>query len=186
MATNSKGEMTVRKLWSDMIWSWIIWGIVFGGTVLGLVNLFTGVAIIGSLIWLVIVAYGFWTAAQNEGGIRRVLVNILGDFAPRDFIQSVFQAGSSSEIRFGFKWFGRDISHLVISVDRIESVEWRTGQASARVGGDLDDWHVAVWYDHCDPDRSLKGAKTSKPDQDVYIVGPTRARKLTDRADAYE
>ena len=46
-------------------------------------------------------------------------------------------------------------------------------------GRDMNDWHVAVWYDHLDPVRSQKQAKWRKPDQEVYILGPSSAKEIT-------
>ena len=65
-------------------------------------------------------------------------------------------------------------------MDKVESVDWRAGQASGMTGCDMDDWHVALWFDHDDPIKSEKERQWHpKPEQDVYIVGPTRRKKDT-------
>jgi hypothetical protein len=60
---------------------------------------------------------------------------------------------------------------LDIEAERLESVEWRPGQATSMTGHDMKDWHVALWYDHRDSEKSTTHHMLRKPDQDVYIVG---------------
>ena len=43
----------------------------------------------------------------------------------------------------------------------------------------MKDWSVALWYDHGDPEKSKKHHMLRKPDQDVYIVGPSRPKEVT-------
>jgi len=44
----------------------------------------------------------------------------------------------------------------------------------------MNDWHVCLWYDHQKPAEAKKRMKWSKkPEQDVYIVGPSRRRDDT-------
>ncbi len=50
-------------------------------------------------------------------------------------------------------------------------MEWHTGQVTDMAGHDMNDWHVALWYDHDNPVKSLKERNLKKPNQDVYIVG---------------
>ena len=66
-----------------------------------------------------------------------------------------------------------------ILLAKVESVEWSTGQGSARVGKDVDDWHVSLWFDHDDPNRPNREIYL-KPGQDRHIVGPFRAKEITE------
>ena len=98
----------------------------------------------------------------------------------RHFAEISAQALSSREVGFGYELFGRRFLKQAIRVDRIETVEWRTGQATDVAGRDMNDWHVFVCYDHCDPAKSEKRRKwAKKPDQDVYVLGlSTRKEKI--------
>jgi hypothetical protein len=46
-------------------------------------------------------------------------------------------------------------------------------------GRDMKDWSVALWYAHGDSEKSKKHHMLRKPDQDVYIVGPSRRKEDT-------
>jgi hypothetical protein len=45
----------------------------------------------------------------------------------------------------------------------------------------MNDWHVAIWYDHNDPTKSERGRewKLRKPDQECYVFGPSAAKEET-------
>ena len=106
--------------------------------VLGMKNLMHGAAIIASGIWLFLVGAFIWLAVRYEGA-RKVLVSFLGCFASKHFVESVPRGSMPAEIRFGYRFLGQSLFYLTISVDKIEAVNWSTGQASHFAKRELDD-----------------------------------------------
>ena len=139
---------------------------------LSVINLLNHVAMIASAIWLLLVVLAIWTIC-SEDGLRTFLVNVLGCFASRRFVESVSEGMGPARIRYGYQLLGRRFFYLTVPVDRIAEVAWHTGQASDRLGRDADDWHIAIWYYHDDPVKSEKRKGLWNPDQEIFCVGPS-------------
>ena len=145
---------------------------------LSVINISRWEGLIGSSLYLLLMAVLIHGLCR-EAGVARFLIDLVGAFAPRHLMWFVLDAGCSGEVCFGYSAFGRLFCFLALPVDRIESVEWTTGQATSIAGRDMNDWHVIVWYDHRDPARSERQRLYPKPDQELYIVGPSRRKDLT-------
>ncbi|MHC4169870.1 MAG: hypothetical protein ACYSWQ_23220 [Planctomycetota bacterium] len=170
-------EITIPKSGTEVAFQLLISLIVVVFVILAIVDIILGVALIASSIWLVLITMLVWWQSRKQGGLRRFLTNCLGDMFGRHFAEIPAQDLSPNGVRFGYELFGCRFINQTIRIDRIETVEWRTGQATDVAGRDMNDWHVCLWHDHCDPARSEKQREWHrKPDQDVYIVGPS-ARK---------
>jgi hypothetical protein len=113
------------------------------------------------------------------GGLRRYLVDRFSFFAGRRFVLYPSEQTNSSRIRFGFEIFGRRVFQRDVQIERIESVEWTPGQATSMAGHDMNDWHVVLWFDHCNPEKSQRDHMLRKPNQDLLIVGPARRKEDT-------
>jgi hypothetical protein len=171
-------EMTIPKSRGMTIFKITITVIVILSSMLAVFNLFNRISIIASSIWLIFITMMIWTACKKEGGLRNFLVNRLGDVAGRQFVESVPQDMQPIEVNFGYQLFGHRFIQRTIALDKIETVEWCHGQATDMAGRDMNDWSVYLWFDH---DNSAKRKKWSrKPDQDIYIVGPSRRWEDTD------
>jgi hypothetical protein len=140
--------------------------------VLSVINLLNHVAMIASAIWLLLVVLAIWTICKMDG-LARVLVNVLGCFASRQFVESLCEGAGHARIGYGYELFGRRYFYLTVPVEKIALVDWHTGQGSERLGRDINDWNVVVWYDHDDPVERQKREGTRNPDQDLCIVGPS-------------
>ncbi|MBK1790039.1 hypothetical protein [Persicirhabdus sediminis] len=171
--------MTIPNSRSEALWTGFLSVIVvvFGG--LAVLNLANRVAIIPSVIWLLIIAWTLWRRGRDAGGTRRYFCDLLAVFLGRRFALSTNDETGQPSVRFGYELFGRRFYERTIPLDRIESVEWSPGQATSMAGRDMKDWSVALWYDHGDPEKSKKQHMLRKPDQDVYIVGPSRPKEDT-------
>lgn len=161
------------------MWIGFVSMILVGFAFLALLNLANRVAIIPSVIWLLFVAWILWSGCREAGAVRRYLTDWLSAFAGRRFVLFPHEAPHQANIRFGYELFGRKFFQKDIEIERIESVEWSPGQATSMAGRDMKDWSVAVWFDHGNPEKSKKHHMLSKPDQDVYIVGPARRKEDT-------
>ena len=167
-------EMTIPKSGAEVTFHFVITLIVVVFVVLAIVDIFIGIALIPSCIWIALVTMIIWSEGRKQGGFRRFLTNRLGDLFGRHFAEIPAQDLQSREIRFGYELLGHRFLNQTINIDRIETVEWKTGQATDMAGRDMNDWHVCLWYDHCDPAKSEKQHKWyRKPDQDLYVVGPS-------------
>jgi hypothetical protein len=138
--------------------------------VLAIHNLFNGVGIIASSLWLLLVGAVLFSFCKLHG-IGMLLTGALGAFARKQFAWAFPTAAGQTEIRFGYQIFGVRHFYFAPPAGNIESVNWRTGQASAMAGRDVDDWSVALWYDPRDTDKIPGKVKLRKLDQEVYIVG---------------
>jgi hypothetical protein len=133
------------------------------------------IGIVASVLWLALVAFvlvcGIWFA----GGIGPTVIACLGLWSWRHFAD-VSRDSERVVIGFGYELFGRRFYHLRIDREQITSVVMNTGQATALAGRDMNDWAVVLWY-------RVGGLAPRTPgfrgDEEVYIVGPARARELT-------
>jgi hypothetical protein len=171
-------EMNIPKSRGEIVSTGFLSFIVVSAF-LAVLNLANHDAIILSIIWLLLVGWILWSKCQDAGGIRGYLIDWLAVFAGRDFVSVPQEDTHQARIRFGYDLFGRRFYQKDIGFDRIESVEWSTGQATSRAGRDMNDWSVTLWYDHGDSERSKKHHMLRKPDQNIYIVGSSRPKEDT-------
>ncbi|HAH20586.1 MAG: hypothetical protein A2Y00_01085 [Omnitrophica WOR_2 bacterium GWF2_43_52] len=171
-------EMTVpRSIGNTIFFATIDVIVIFFG-MLSVFNLFSRTALIASSVWLVFVVAMVWAACRVEGGPDKFLINRLGDLVGRQFMLVVPQSAQSAEIRFGYQLMGQRFYQCTIAIDRIKSVEWSPGQASAVAGRDMKDWSVFLWFNR---EGSRKNEKWSrKPGQDIHAIGPARRREETE------
>jgi hypothetical protein len=151
-------------------------------SVIAVVNLFMGSAVIASIIWLCFVTFMIRIAIRREGGLREWLISVLDGLAGRRFAAVFPNEEGLPEMQIGFQLFGHRFLQHFIPLNKIESIEWSTGQGTQLAGRDMKDWKVCVWYDHDDPEKSTKKASWQhrKPDQDVLVIGPGRERTRTE------
>lgn len=171
--------MTLPKSRGEILWTTFFSLIVVGSTFLALFNLANSVGIIISVIWLLIVGWILGNECREAGGLRRYLIAWLAAFAGRRFALFASDDAHQASIRFGYEIFGHRFYQNDVEIKRIESVEWSSGQATSMAGRDMEDWSVALWYDHCNPERSKQRHMLRKPEQDLYIVGPSRRKEDT-------
>jgi hypothetical protein len=172
-------ELAVPKRIGAVIGATVLTAFVLFSIFLAIYNLFNWMAIIPSVIWLLLIG---WTliSLSKEKGCRRFATEILGAFSLKQFVQAIRRENGLNEIQFGYQMFGNRFLYLTIPIDKIDHVNWRTGQATDMAKRDMNDWHVAVWYDHDNSIKSQKKAKWRHPDQDIYIVGPSgRKQEIT-------
>ncbi len=161
----STTELAVPKPARSAVGSTVFFTFVGFSVLLACYNLFHFEAIIPSICWLLFVGFLLFDSCRLKG-TRQVSIEILGSFALREFVWATNQTGFC-EIQFGYRIFGRRFFYRKIVADKIENVSWSTGQASGMAGHDMNDWRVAVRYDHGD---------IHKPNHRYYMVGP-RGRK---------
>ncbi len=116
-----------------------------GTATLAILNLMAREAMIASSLWLLLVGTVIWGFVSEEGP-RLFLIKFLGGFSYRQFVELKPSDSGEPSLCFGYEMFGRSFYELRIPCQDVWSVNWRTGQASARAGEDLDDWHVAIWF----------------------------------------
>ena len=174
-------EMPIPKSRSEVVLQFVITVIVVSSVLLAVVNLCSGVALIASFIWLAFVTTMIRSSCRREGGIRPFLMSLMGDLFGRRFAEWSPDEAPPKCIRFGFQLFGRRFVQQSIRIDRIESVEWHTGQATDMAGRDMNDWHLWVWFSHDDPARTEARRKWHrKADQDLHGVGPADRKQRTE------
>lgn len=139
---------------------------------LAIYNLLQLQGIIPSLIWLSLISFLLFGLCK-EYGIKMVAIKILGAFSRKEFVQIINRQDRHNEIQFGYQAFGRHFFYFAVEADKITQIDWHTGQASSLAGKDMNDWHVALWYEHGDPikSESMKKYGARHPDSEVYLVG---------------
>ncbi len=134
----------------------------------------SGAPVIASVIWVFFVCMVVRSVCRNEGGIRRFIVNRIGKFAPRQVAEIAGPCNGPMELRFGYDLFHRRFHYLKVRCDGIKTIDWGPGQATSLAGCDMNDWQVAVWFDH---DSVVKPTFSR---YDLYSVGPARPRSGTE------
>ena len=171
--------LVIPKPRGEIIGAYVVAGFVTVFVVVAISNLFQGIAWLPSTLWLGIVVLVIASNCRHKG-LKRYLVNFLGSLSERHFADTVILEDGQISVRFGFVSLSHHLFYQTIPIARIESVEWHTGQATSLAGRDMNDWHVAIWFDHGDAAKSERQRKWHrKPDQDVYIVGPSLKKERT-------
>jgi hypothetical protein len=178
---SSHPEMPIPKPRVEVIFLFVITGVVLFFVLLAIANLCRGEGLIASVLWLALVTAMIWSGARDEGGLRAFLIARMGDLFGSRFVECEPVEVGQNQIRFGFQLLGRRFVQKSIRLDKIESVEWKTGQLSGMSGRDMGDWQVWVWFDHDDPARAEARRKWHrKPEQDLYGVGPSGRKRRTE------
>lgn len=133
------------------------------------------IGIVASVLWLALVTFVLVVGVWAAGGIIPSAVACLGLLSRRDFAD-VSRDDKRVVIGFGYELFGRRFYYLRIDREQVTSVVMNTGQASAFAGRDMNDWSVVLWYRV--PGR-VPPFPHFRDDEEVYIVGPARARERT-------
>jgi hypothetical protein len=133
---------------------------------------------IPSVLWFGILFLLIWPSFLVRG-LRGAVLEFLSEFSASHFADVTTEGDGEKSVRFGFTMLGHRFYCQKIAIRRIETVEWKPGRATDMAGQDMNDWHVSLWFDHDDRDRSERWKHARKPDQDIYIVGPSRRKELT-------
>jgi hypothetical protein len=136
--------------------------------------------LIAAGIWMLMVGASLWATCDDDGGcgLFQFLINRLGAFAGRQFVQIQRPAGESPVVGFGY-WIGRHrFYYFRIPISGIDEVHWSTGQATALAGRDMDDWLVCVWYD-TESVIGRFGRGFFRGGQGVYCLGESGPKEKT-------
>lgn len=163
-------EMPIPKSFGEVSFHFVITTILVSFAFLALVNLCLWVAVIPSLIWLAFVTLCVRSSAKRDGGLRSFIMNQMGDLFGSKFVERDASGPEHQCIRFGFRLFGRPFIQKRVPVQKIESVAWRTGQASGMAGRDVGDWKVWMYFDRGD----------QKSDHIFYGIGPAVRKERTE------
>lgn len=105
----------------------------------------------------------------EPGATRRLATTYLGELSPWHCVWIDRDDTALTHFCVGYRLFGRRICTRRIPLARIVEVVWGPGQASWRVGRDVDDWTVWVRYE-TDAGRRCG---------DVVFLGPSSASRRT-------
>lgn len=132
--------------------------------------------ILASIAWLIIVLLSILLTVSDDGGIKKYLINRLGQFSKRHLVWAISASNKSDQLCFGYVMFDHEFHYLQVPSSAVVSVEWSPGQATSLAGRDRNDWCVAIWFR--DP-AGPKGLRfPSIRDEDVHMVG--RAGRKSD------
>ena len=128
-------------------------------------------AIIGSVLWLLIVAASVKVNILDERGFHEFFLDRLANLAARRFVEFIPLHGDDLRVRFGFTLLGRDFNHLQIPRAKLASVGWYSGQATDLAGHDMNDWHVDVCYNR---------EGFAYREEEVHVAGPSGPKHEAD------
>ena len=80
--------MMIPKSRAETIFRFVITVVVILAVLLAIANLCGGVALVASSLWLALVAMLTWTACREEGGLRSILIDLLGGLFGQRFVES--------------------------------------------------------------------------------------------------
>lgn len=149
---------------------------IFNLTNIFTLTLFQGFA---AITWLLLVVGAVWLFIHEEG-VGKLWLELLGLYARTHFVEAKAGEGGEVVLCFGYECFGRKRYYLRAEASTIVSVHWSTGQATDRVGRDMRDWTVWLWY--LDPARADQETDLDiRAKHENYQVGPTGPREKTER-----
>jgi len=120
-----------------------------------------------------------WGLLEYDGscGPLQFLINRLGSFSSRQFIHIQKRAGEPPVVGIGY-WIGSwRFYYFWIPLSGID-VEWSSGQATAMVGRDMDDWRVFLKYDRSSVIGRF-GRSLFRKGEDFYSLGETGPKDKT-------
>lgn len=135
-------------------------------------------SIVASILWLLLIAFFSVSSVLDEGGNRQFMVNFLGIFSRYHFVRAIPGSDQADTICIGYMLFGRPHCRLSIDSRAISSIDWRTGQATAIAGRDMDDWHVTLWYHN--PKGPRQKSSPGMRGEEIFIIGPSGPRETID------
>jgi hypothetical protein len=145
--------------------------------IVGKISTCIGLVCIAWIIYALIISSTEYNT-ENKGGFRKSFIDFLGLYARKQFVECSPHDSGSIEFRYGYKLFKHRFLYFALPLEKIESVEWSAGQATSMAGRDMNDWIVFIWFDHDDPEKSLKRQTSRKPDQDLYCIGPSVSKDI--------
>lgn len=131
-----------------------------------------------SAVWLLVISTAVVGFIHTYGGVRRWLVRTSAAFIPRHYVWLDPHSSGTPTLTVGYRLFGKRLHLLQIGTDGIRSVEWSAGQGSDMSGRDLNDWHVALWFDVI----ALRSPLTSHfvhGSEGIDIIGPADSQSRT-------
>jgi hypothetical protein len=134
--------------------------------------------LIAAALWLLLVCLGVREGLAETGGIGASMTVILGAFSRDQFLDVVAQASGRRILRHGFRLFGLPLYYRNVPLDRVTLLKWGSGQATSLAGRDMNDWHVTIWYKP-EPPEKPRYPMGRRPEEDLFIVGPSRAKSST-------
>lgn len=147
----SRSEIVWRKpvgevIWAAMLTVFMVCSVALAMTHLVVLRPLTTGATVCSLLWICLTLLGLWSWIAGNG-CKRATIDLIGCFVRNRFVRVAHCDGAVPLVSFGFLIGSRRHHFLRLRGDSPLRVECHAGQASARVGKDLDDWHVTVWFD---------------------------------------
>jgi hypothetical protein len=175
MKMSSISQMPIPKSQSEAVFQFVIDVIAIVFAILAIVDLCSGVALVASCLWLVLVTITVWISAQEACGLRSVFISHIGSLLGRYFVEVDSVETPLGSLRFGFQLFGHRFVEWSVPLDSITLVKWSTGQASGIAGRDMNDWHVTLRFNHSDPAKAevQRQRQYTKPEQELHSIGPS-------------
>ncbi len=174
-------KIAIPKSGFDFAFDFVSTLIIVAVTMFAIKNVINGIALIASGIWIALVTLLIWSGSREHGGPHKFLIHYIVDLFGRHYAEVSARTLPSREIQFGSELLGYRFPRHNISIRKIETLEWNTGQATFMAGRDMDDWQVCLWYDHDGPSKSEEQHSWHrKPGQDSYVVGPSAKLRNTE------
>ena len=137
-------EFLIPRSRSETVVAHVMNAIAIAASALAVMNVFNREALLASALWFAFLSWVVWEV--KEQGWRRFFVGWLGSLAGQRFAECAPTSPPFQEIRFGFRLFGYRFFEETVALPKIIAVQWSLGQASNRMGRDMNDWQVALWY----------------------------------------
>jgi hypothetical protein len=131
------------------------------------------IALACSATWVLIVTGVFAGLCYDAGGVRQQFIRMLGALSSRQFVRIELSASGEPVLCLGYSIVGKNFYYRKVRLDGITGVSWNAGQGSHRVGKDLDDWNVAVWYESAAAQTKLSPWHRDREELDIVgMDGP--------------
>ncbi|NUM34634.1 MAG: hypothetical protein HUU50_08825 [Candidatus Brocadiae bacterium] len=172
-------KMAIPKPGQEVFISWMLMIIIVGLIALSLNNLYNQVAVLPSFLWLIMIV-SILVFGSVEQGAWAFLTNILGAFAFEHFLEIAETDVNLRKLCFGFRIIGIRVIQKSLDLKNVKMLQWSPGQATSIAGKDMNDWSVVIWFGHDNHTYENSQKAQLNPDQDLYILGPARAKEITE------
>ncbi len=136
-----------------------------------------GISKIASLLWIGMTLFVVTAGIQEAGGFANWVNGQISLFAKRHWVRIVRKVSEPATIAIGFSIGRQDFEWFRIEVSKLTKIQWSSGQASAMLGHDANDWHVAMWYrTNAHAERS---GDSDEESHDLVLIGPQRSKAET-------
>lgn len=136
-----------------------------------------GVSKLARIMWIGMVLFMVVAGIRDAGGLTGWVSGQVSLFAQRNWVRIVRMDSEPASISIGCSLGRLDFEWFRIEISIVTKLNWNSGQASAMLGHDANDWHMALWYRknvHAQASRVM-----DEDSEELVLIGPQGSKAET-------